>query len=138
MSSQRGLDGDLRRLKVACLAHHDAIGILPQKRAQDTCKRQADRFVHGHLHDSFQIVFNRFLHGEQFRIDRVNLAQAGIKRRRFSRTGRPGRDENAVRAIDQFEEKIVDVIRHAERAEIEVHDRAIKHAQHEAFAKLGR
>ena len=90
------------------------------------------------MHDPFQIVFNRFLRSEQLRIDRINLAQTGIKRRRFPRTGRPGRDENAVRAIDHFEQKIVAVLRLPERPEIEVHNRAIKHAQHEAFAKLSR
>ena len=50
----------------------------------------------------------------------------------------PGDDENAVRPIDDLEDVIVDVIGHAERFEVEIHGRAIEHAQHDAFAKLRR
>src|SRR5256885_10785885 len=42
---------------------------------------------------SFQVVLDRFFRGEQFGIDRVDLAQAGIKRRRFSGPGRAGGDK---------------------------------------------
>ena len=41
------------------------------------------------------------------------------------------------RLID-FENVIVDVIRHAERLEVEIHRRAVEHAQHDAFAELRR
>ena len=138
MPGERRLNGDLRRLEIARFTHHDAVRILPQKCAEHSRKSQADRFVHRHLHDAFEIVFDRLFCGEQFRIDRVDLAQTGIKRRRFSGAGRPGHDENAVRTIDHFEQVIVDVIGHAERFEVEIDDAAIQHAQHDAFAKLRR
>jgi hypothetical protein len=40
--------------------------------------------------------------------------------------------------MDDLEKVIVDVIRHAQRLEIEIHNAAIKHAEHEALAELGR
>ena len=138
MSGQRRLDGNLRRLEVACLTDHDAIGILPQKRPQDARKRQANGFVHRYLHNSFQIVFDGLFRGEQLRIDRVDLAQTGIKRRRLSRAGRAGRDKNAVWAMDHFDEKVVDVIGHAECFEVEIHNATVEHTQHEALAELRR
>jgi hypothetical protein len=136
MPGQRCLNGNLRRFQIACLAHHDTIRVLPQERTQDPRKRQADGFVHGYLHNSFQIVFDRFFRGQQLRIDGVDLAQTRIKRGRLARTGRPGRDKDAVWAMDDLEKIIEDVIRHAQRFEIEIHNAAIEHAEHEALAKL--
>src|SRR5437762_281493 len=136
MAGQRRLNGNLWRLEVTCLAHHDAIGILAQERAQGSRERQADGFVHRYLHDSFQIVFDRFFRSEQLRIDRIYLPQAGIKRGRLSRAGWSGRNENAVGTIDDFEKIIADVIGHAERLDIKIHSRAIEHTKHEALTKL--
>ena len=99
-------------------------------------KGEADRFVHRHLHDAFEIVFDRFFRREQLRIDRVDLSQARIERRRFSRTGRAGDNENAVRAINDFDDVIVDVIGEPERFEIEVDGRAVENSEHDALAKL--
>src|SRR6266513_1019262 len=77
---QRRLNRNLRRLQVACFSHHYAVRVLAQERPQNARKGQADGFVHRHLHDSFQVVFDRLLRGEQFRIDGVDLTQAGVKR----------------------------------------------------------
>ena len=90
------------------------------------------------MHNSFQIVFDRLFRGEQLRIDRVDLAQTGIKRRRLSRAGRAGRDKNAVWAMDHFDEKVVDVIGHAECFEVEIHNATVEHTQHETLAELRR
>ena len=138
MPRERSLDRDLRRLQIARLADHDAVRILAQERAEDARERQPDRFIHRHLNDPFQIVLDRLFRGQEFRIDRVDLAQTGIKRRCFSRAGGAGDDEDAVRTLDHIENEIVDVIGHAERAEIEVHGRAIEHAQDDALAELRR
>jgi hypothetical protein len=80
---ERCLDRDLRRLEVASFTDHDAVGILPQERPQHARERETDRFVHRHLHDAFEVVLDRLLSREQLRVDRVDLAQAGVKRRRF-------------------------------------------------------
>ena len=136
MAGERRLNRDLGRLEIARLAHHDAVRVLAQKRTERAREGEADRFVHRHLHDAFEIVFDRFLRGEQLRIDRVDLAQTGIKRRRFSRAGRPGYDENSVRAIDDLDDVIAHILGRAEHLEIEIHDTAIEDAQYYALAEL--
>ena len=137
VTGERGLNGNLRRLKVACLAYHNTIRVLAQERSQGSRKGQTDGFVHRQLHDAFQIVFDGLLRSNQLRIDCVDLAQAGVKSRCFSGTGRSGCDEDAVRSLDHFEQKIVNVIGHSQRFELEVDDAPIEHAQHQALTELG-
>ena len=43
VARERCLDRDLRRLQIARFTHHDAVRILPQKRAQHAREIQADR-----------------------------------------------------------------------------------------------
>ena len=138
MSGERCLHGNLRRLQVARLTDHDPVRVLPQKCAQDAGKRQADTVIDRDLDDPFQVILDRFLGGEQFGIDGVDLAQTRIKRGGFARTGRAGRNEDAVRPLDQFEQIIVDVIGHAELLEIEIDGRSIEHTQNQALTELGR
>ena len=61
---KRSLNGDLRRLEIARFADHNPVGILPEKSAQGPSKGQADCLVDRHLHDSFEIVFDRLFRGE--------------------------------------------------------------------------
>ena len=44
--------------------------------------------------------------------------------------------EDFGQLLDQFEQEIVDVVRHAQHFEIQIDNAAIEHAQHQAFAKL--
>src|ERR1700730_496301 len=138
MPGERGLNGDLSRFQVAGLTDHDSVRVLSKKGTQHARESQPDVFVYRDLHNSLEIVFDRFLRGKQFGIDRVDLAQTGVKRGRLTRTGRTVRDENSVGPVDYFENIIVDVIGHPEHLEIEVDRVAIEHAQNEAFAKLSR
>jgi hypothetical protein len=133
---QRRLNGNLRGLKVACLADHNAVRVLAQKRAQNARKAQADGFVHRHLYNPFQIVFDGLFCREELRIDRIDFAQAGVKRCRLSRAGRSGGNEDAIRMLDHLQQKIVDVIGHPECFEVEIHDAAVENPQHQALAEL--
>ena len=72
---------------------------------------------------------------EQFRVDGIDLSQAGIQRGRFSGASRAGDDENAVWFLDYLENVVVDIIGHAEIFEIEIGARSIQHPQHHAFAE---
>ena len=65
MARERCLNRNLGRLEIARLTNHDAIRILTQEVPQHARKGQADRFVDRHLHDAFQIVFDRFLRSDQ-------------------------------------------------------------------------
>ena len=101
--SQRRLDCNLCGLEIACLADHDAVRVLTQKRPQDTRKRQADSIVYRHLYDPFQIVFDRLFCSQELRINRIDLTQAGVKSRCLSRASRSGRNEDAVRTLDHLQ-----------------------------------
>ena len=84
MAGERGLHRDLRRLQIARLPDHDPVRVLPKKGTQHPREGQPDAFVHRHLNDAFEIILDRFLGGKQLGIDRIDLAQTGIQRRRFS------------------------------------------------------
>src|ERR1043166_6754289 len=102
MARERRLDGNLRRLEVARFPHHDAIRVLPEKRPQRSRKRESDRFVHRHLNDSLEIVLNRLLGCEEFRIDRIDPAKTRIECRGFSGTGRTRSEEHTSELQSRF------------------------------------
>src|SRR6266568_7751013 len=81
MARKRRLNCNLSRLQITRFSNHDAIRILPQEVAQNSSKGQADAFIHRHLHDSLKIVLNGLLSSDQLRINGVDLAQTGVKRR---------------------------------------------------------
>ena len=96
VTGERRLNGNLRGFQVAHFTDHDDVRVLAQEGAQRFAEGHADRFIDGHLHDAFDVIFDRVFGGEQFGIDGVDPAQAGIKRGRFAAAGRAGDDENAV------------------------------------------
>ena len=65
MAGERSLNGNLRRLQIARFAHHDSVRVLPQKCAQDSRKGQPDVLIHRHLHDAFEVVFDRLFRRQQ-------------------------------------------------------------------------
>ena len=135
---QRGLDGDLRSFQVANFPEHDHVGVLAQKCAQRPREGHPHRFVHRHLHDSVNVIFDRVLDREQLGINRIDSLETGIKRGRFPAAGRPGIDKNPVGLLDGLDDVIKNVFGKAQRFQLHVHGRAVQHAEHDRFAKLGR
>ena len=82
------LTRDLGGLEVANLADHDDVRVLPQERAQRGREVQADVLVHLHLVDAVQVVLDRILGGGDVAIDRVELGERRVERRRLARAGR--------------------------------------------------
>ena len=74
MTGERSLNCDLGGLEIARFANHDPIRILPKKSAQYPRKSQPDGFVHRHLNDSLEIVFDRLFCSEKLGIDAVDIA----------------------------------------------------------------
>src|SRR6266480_241523 len=136
VAGERSLNRNLRRLQIASLADHDSIRVLPQKRSQHARESRPDVFIHRHLYDAFQIVLHRLLCREQLEIERVDLAQTRIERRRFPRTSGAGDNKNSVWPFDDFENVIADILGHTEHLEVEVHGAAIEYAQNDALAEL--
>ncbi len=58
MSSQRSVDGRLRRFDVSDLAHHDYIRVVPQDRTQASCKCQAGLGIGLYLTDRIKPEFD--------------------------------------------------------------------------------
>src|SRR5262249_5333193 len=138
MPGERCLNRNLSRFEITCLADHDSVGVLAEKCAQDAREGETDPFVHRDLNYSLQVVLDRLFRCQQLGIEGVYFAQTGIKRRGFSRAGRARGYEDSIWPVDQFEQVIVDVIRHPEHLEIEIDGCAIEHAQDYAFAELSR
>ena len=136
MARQGGLNGNLGGLQVAHFPHHDDVRVLAQEGAQRLAEGQPDGFVDGHLHDPFDVVFDRVLGGEQLRVNGVDAAQAGIKGGGLAATGRAGGDDNAVGPLNGFDDVIVEVLGEAQRFDFEIDRRPIEHAQHDRFAEL--
>ena len=92
----------------------------------------------GHLHDAVDVVFDRFLGRQQLVLDGVEAPQGGIERGRLAGTGRAGHDDDAVGLVDVLAEVLVDVVGHADVLQVQGDGGAVEHAQHDAFAELGR
>ena len=63
MAGERGLDGVLRRLAVADLAHHDDVGVLAQDVAQRRGEGDADLGLHRDLVELLVHHLDRVLDG---------------------------------------------------------------------------
>ena len=75
--------------------------------------------VDRHLHDAVHVVFDRFLGGEQFRLDGVDALEDGIERRGLAGARRAGHHDDAVRLLDVDRELLVDVFGEAHVLEVE-------------------
>ena len=91
-------EGHLDRRFVTDLTHDDRVGVLSNDRAKRVDKRGPDLLVDVALHDPVDDVLDRILSGDHdlFRI-KVVLHER-VERRRFSRPGRPGDQDETGRA----------------------------------------
>src|SRR5881392_2376724 len=79
---------DSRRLKIANFADHDDVRRLAQDRTQRSWERHADLRIDLHLVDACHLVLDRLFHGDDFAVRFVDVIEAGVERRRFSRACR--------------------------------------------------
>ena len=93
---ERRLDGDLRRLGVADLAHHQHVRVGAQQRAQPGGEREPGLRVHLHLLDAVDLVLHRVLDGHERPVGSVQPAERRVQRRRLARAGRAGHEDRAV------------------------------------------
>ena len=102
VTGQRRFHSDLRGFEVAHLSDHDDIWVLPQERAQGSRECQPRLFVDLHLRNARQLILDRVLNRDNILLDRVDLVQHRVQRRRLARAGRPSRQKHSVRLSDQF------------------------------------
>src|SRR5947208_3322189 len=100
MSSQARVRSDARSLEVANFANHDDVRRLAQDGTQSRRKCHADLRIHLHLVDPGHLIFDRLFHGNDLAVWFVYVVEAGVKRGRFTGTGRASDEQNAIRQLD--------------------------------------
>src|SRR5919106_6842278 len=93
MTCECGFDCDLGSFKIADLANHDYIGVLPKERAQTRSEIESYLVPNLNLVNPHQIVFDRIFGRGNIHIRLVEFRKGRIKRGRFS-TARWASDEN--------------------------------------------
>src|SRR5690349_4851785 len=99
----RGLDGDFRRLEVANFADHDDVRILAKEGAKRRGEREANLGVDVHLVDAGQIDFRRVFGRGDVGVFTVENVETGVERHGFTRAGRTGDEDHALRLREVLE-----------------------------------
>src|SRR5438067_5185446 len=136
MARQAGISRDRCRLQIANFADHDDIWGLTQNGAQFDWKGHSDIGVHLHLVDPGHLIFDRFFHRNDLAVRLVDVVEAGVKGAGFSRTGRPGHEQNSIGRTQQPLEFFLIVAEEAEFGEAEEQTRFIEHPHDDAFAMV--
>ena len=90
--------------------------------------------MHLDLVDRRQLVLDRVFDGDDLLRGRVELRQRGVQRGRLARAGRPGDQQDAVRARQQGVEARQVVVLEAHVFEAEADAGAVEHPHHQALA----
>jgi hypothetical protein len=104
VTGERRVDGDLRRLVVADLPHHDLVGIVAQDGPQPAGEGQALLLVDRNLRDPFQLILDRVLDRDDLVLDRLDLRERRVEGGRLAAAGGPGHEHHAVRFGDVLAE----------------------------------
>ena len=98
VAREGGLEGDLGRLAVADLAHHDDVGVLAQDGAQSAGKGDAGALLDLHLVDPGHLVLDGILDGDDVGVGAMDLAQDGVQGRGLARARGAGDQDEALAA----------------------------------------
>ncbi len=101
MSHESGPKCHLHGFLVADLAHHDDVGILPERGSQDPGKVEPDPWVDLDLADAGQPVFDGILDRDDFDGWVIDRVQDRIQGRRLTATRRSRDEQHAGRPCDE-------------------------------------
>src|SRR5712691_4236137 len=107
---ERGLHGDVGRLRVAYLANHDLVGIVPQDGAQPPRESEPLFLVDRDLQDARELVFHRVLDRDDLVLAVVDLRDGGVQRGGLAAAGGPGDQQHPVGLVRQAPQR-PDVVR---------------------------
>src|SRR6266540_1105074 len=104
VAGEGGLDGDVRRLRVADLADHDLVRVVPQDRAQAAREGEPLLLVHRDLGDALELVLDRVLDGDDLVFLALDLAEGGVEGGGLAGAGRPRDQHHPVGLADEAAE----------------------------------
>ena len=138
MPRQCRLHGHLRGRQITNLADHDDVGILPHQRAHAALEVHTDLRLHLHLIKRRLHHLNRVFDGTHVHLGCGERLERGIQCRRLAGTGRPGHQNNAVRAGDHGLPARQIVIAKPEIAEVAQEHFGIKNTHDNFFTERRR
>src|SRR6185295_4080612 len=137
VAGERSLDGDLRGLLVADLAHHDHVRVLAEEGAQPGGEGEPDLRADRHLADALELVFDRVLDGEDVEVGRVDAGERAVQRGGLPGAGGAGDQDDPVRPPDERVHVLERLPGHADLRQVQEHGGLVQQAHHDALAERG-
>ena len=134
VARQAGLNGDLRRFRIADFANHHHVRVLPQDGAQRAGKGEFNARVHLRLPHARQVVFDGVFHRHDVAVRRIQPRQAGVQRGRFAAACGAGHQNDAVRLVYELLKALQHAALHAHGFQREAAFRLVQQAQHRPLA----
>ncbi|OIQ70742.1 hypothetical protein GALL_476410 [mine drainage metagenome] len=134
VAGQRGLNRNLRGLKVTDFTDHDDVRVLPQNGAQGLGKVKFDLRVDLGLPDTGEFILDRVFDGHDVVAPGVQPRQRRIQGGGFARAGRAGDQHNAVRLGHQRLKAAQHLALHAQRFQTQAAFGFVQQAQHRTLA----
>src|SRR5947209_11558164 len=101
VARERGLHSDVGRLRVAYLAHHDLVGVVPQDGAQPARDGEPLLLVDRDLQHAGELVFHRILDRDDLVLAVVDFRDGGVERGGLAAAGGPGDEQHSVGFVRQ-------------------------------------
>src|SRR6185312_13042150 len=118
----------------ADFADENHVRVVAKDRSQRGGEREPDLGVRLNLADAVLLVFDGVFHRDDLGGFFLDLVEGGVKRGGFAGTGGPGDENDAVRAVDQLLECVVDIRKHADGFQVELHAALIEQTHDHAYA----
>ena len=134
VTGQSRAHGDLRCFAVADLSDEDDVRVLSQDVPQSRGEGQTALGIHGDLVDAGELVLDRVLDGNDLLAWVVELAEGGVERGRFARTGRTRHQHQPVRLGDEGVDHVAKRLVHAQRLEIKTQGALVEDSHHDRLA----
>ena len=135
MAGERGPYGDLRRLLISHLADEDDVGIVTEERAERRGKGAADLVADLDLRRARELVLHGVLDGHDVPLLRVDRVERRVERGGLARAGRPGDDDQPVRALDRLLEFLERLGLEPELGQVGLEGPLVEDPEHDALAE---
>src|SRR5437588_13004474 len=108
MAGERGLDGNLRSLRVADLAHHDLVRVMAQDGAQAAGEGESFLFIDWDLRNTLYLILDRIFDGDELVFVGFYFVESSVERGGLARAGGAGDQHHAV-GFGDIATKLLDI-----------------------------